>query len=65
MKRKPVWLKIDAILGKPNTSLKAKMLILSTTELGRWVTAHLEKGYTVTLTKVEQSATIHKLDKAS
>lgn len=53
MKRPTKWLKIDAVLGKPNSSAKCSMQILSIAELGRWVAKHLDQGYTVTLTKVE------------
>ena len=55
MKPKTKWLKIDAVLGKPHSSHKAKLLQVTQAELGRWVAAHLELGYTVTLTKVEQA----------
>lgn len=55
MKSKPNWLKIDAILGKPNASLKAKMIIVSEQELGRWTAKHLREGYTITLTRITEN----------
>lgn len=55
MPHKAKWYHIDAVLGKPNHSLQAKLLVCSQAELSRWVVKHLSEGYTVTLTKVERT----------
>lgn len=54
MPHKAKWHHIDAVLGKPNHSMQAKLMVCTQAELARWLTKHLEQGYTVTLTKVEQ-----------
>lgn len=52
--RKVKWYHLDAVLGRPNHSLQAKLMICTQAELARWMVRHLEQGYTVTLTKVEE-----------